>query len=252
MDVQYIFQIGHMRCGTTSIYRLFRDNGIPAIHWVESGMADEDVFPDSMGDILAIRMRENLHRRSDGVKILDGFDERYRVFTNMNYENVPDPSDSFDGFMEYRYLMEDYPDAKFILNVRPVDHWVKSMLRMHRQWGGDYLHRKYRTPDEAEVEALLRQEWESHCREVVATIPPERLLVFDVERDDPVNLCRFAGLPDSAARRWGQRNKSYGRFHENVLHLLVLCVPSGIRRRIPKPVRLRGLSILRAALFLKK
>lgn len=39
------------------------------------------------------------------------------------------------------------------------------------------------------------EDWESYHRRVVAEIPADELLVFDIESDPPERLCDFIGVP---------------------------------------------------------
>jgi hypothetical protein len=122
----------------------------------------------------------------------------------------------------YRELMDHYPDAKVLLSVRPPEDWVRSMRGT--VWGmyhGDtplhYLCEARATLDPlwARFMALMRtMTWESGSgalsgdtysdeglaatmerwnAEVVATVPAERLLVWDpAEGWEP--LCAFLEL----------------------------------------------------------
>ena len=187
------FQIGFRKCGTTSLWRFFEENGIPAVHF-------------DKGD-LARRMRSNIDA---GRRVLDGYDERYQAFTDMEFT---DPTDYFEGFKCYREIMRDYPDAKFILNTRDRKRWLRSM----RRWAlyknrMAYLSHRYGTTNLREFSAALSRDREAHHRNVLATVPASRLLVFDVERDPPEKLCRFCGLPDSASRHYGHENRSASVF----------------------------------------
>ena len=58
----------------------------------------------------------------------------------------------------------------------------------HYEW-------RYGTADLERVADVWREDWEEHHRAVVAELPAERLLVFDIETDPPELLCDFVGLP---------------------------------------------------------
>ena len=101
------FQIGFNRCGTTSIHSFFEANGIPSIHYDDGR--------------LATTMFDNLDQ---GRFILRGY-EGYNAFTDMEYLTH---SRYYEGYKLYRPIMEQVPDAKFILNVRDPDRWIMSRL----------------------------------------------------------------------------------------------------------------------------
>lgn len=48
-------------------------------------------------------------------KLFAGLDKRYSGFSD------------FSGFYYYQTLFQQYPNSKFILTVRPIDDWIKSI-----------------------------------------------------------------------------------------------------------------------------
>ncbi len=111
----------------------------------------------------------------------------------------------------YRELMEAHPEAKVILNVRDPERWFVSWQTLFEGLGfmravGRFVPRVRRAIDVIDV--LIRDgqmkgridresniaEFLRHNAEVVATVPPERLLVFDVKQGwGP--LCAFLDVP---------------------------------------------------------
>lgn len=112
----------------------------------------------------------------------------------------------------WRQLLDAFPDAKVLLSVRPADRWYESfhetierVLTMPRPGGdagafsaiaemGDVtvLQRSFagRVGDRDHVIACF----ERHNDEVRQSVPPDRLLEFDVtEGWEP--LCAFLGVP---------------------------------------------------------
>lgn len=112
------------------------------------------------------------------------------------------------GCAYWRELMDYYPDAKVLHTVRDPDKWFDStqatifspgsmdrfaegpmalfMGHIKRFYGGDMNDRGFMTD-------FFRR----HTERVVATVPPERLLVFNVaEGWDP--LCAFLGVETPA------------------------------------------------------
>ena len=219
------FQIGFSRCGTTALAAFFTRCGIPCVHYDDGR--------------LAVRIRENLKA---GARPLEGYDDRYLAFTNMNLNT---PHDYFDAFKEYEAFHRAY-GGQFILNTRPVEHWVRSIMaheeaRLRRRRLQNYELR-FGTTDLAKVADCWRAEWEAHHRRVREVIPPERLLVFDIESDPPERLCDFIGVPRSAACRYRLENPSmnaFGRF-------LGACVPLAVKQRIPERLKLPVKRWLRA------
>jgi hypothetical protein len=115
------------------------------------------------------------------------------------------------GARYWRELAEHFPDAKVILSVRPADEWFDSLqatigpflrepsahddpdrhaqaLMVHELIGRQIF--DDRVDDRAHAIRVFRD----HIAEVQRTIPPERLLTYEVSEGwEP--LCRFLGVP---------------------------------------------------------
>ena len=212
----HFFQIGMQRCGTTSIALFLERCGIPCVHYDEGRLAK--------------RIRVNL---AAGGRPLAGYDERYLAFTNMDW-NAAD--DYFDGFKHFGALRRAY-GGRFILNTRPMEHWVRSIMSNRAQRGRRQMLAHYAlrfgTTDLEEVAQCWRAEREAHHRRVLAEIPADELLVFDIERDPPDALCRFAGLGAGAVRHWGRENPSPG----GLGRALAGWTPRTVMRRIPEALK---------------
>lgn len=212
------FQIGMQRCGTTAIALFLERCGISCIHYDEGRLAK--------------RIRVNL---AAGDRPLAGYDEHYLAFANMNW-NAAD--DYYDAFKEYGAFRRAY-GGRFILNTRPMEHWVRSVMAYKMQRGRREAEAHWRlrfgTADPEAVAAGLRGEREEHHRRVLAEIPADELLVFDIEADPPERLCDFVGVPRECARFWRRENalmNPFGRF-------LVRAVPRPVKRSIPRGWRRR-------------
>ncbi len=206
------FQIGFPRCGTSSIAAFFNRCGIPCVHHDRAR--------------LARRMRANLEA---GARPLEGYDHRYLAFTDMDLNTA---DDYFDAFKHYAALHRAY-SGKFILNTRPRERWVRSIMMHKARWGRRKLLQHYDlrfgTMDLDRVAELWREEWEEHHRRVREEIPAGILLEFDIESDPPERLCDFAGVPHSCARFYTHENATMNRFGR----FLGASVPLAVKHRIP-------------------
>ena len=181
-----------------------------------------------------MRMRENLSA-SPPSPPLAGY-EQYRAFTDMHYLAE---HDFYDGFKQYPALLAHYGErARFILNTRPLEHWVRSM-KTHPQylrWPTHVLRSHYKsrygTTDLQAVEEIWREEWKAHHARVRDGIPAGQLLVFDIHSDSPAELCAFAGLPLSCAQFYRRENPSLSRTGR----LIANCVPLAFKRALPRSI----------------
>jgi cytidyltransferase-like protein len=101
-----IFQIGFNKCGTTSLHEFLIKNGLYSIHWDDGNLARKII--------------ENFNRKRP---LLSGYEE-YDAFLDM--ESVDD--DIHIYLTHFKMLDSQYPNSKFILNIRNVDDWILSRL----------------------------------------------------------------------------------------------------------------------------
>ncbi|MXZ82057.1 MAG: hypothetical protein F4Z15_12065 [Gammaproteobacteria bacterium] len=208
-----IFQIGMQRCGTTSIALFLNRCGIPCIHYDEGRLAK--------------RIRVNL---AAGDRPLAGYDERYLAFANMNWNAADDYCDAFKEYAAFRRVYS----GRYILNTRPMEHWIRSVmahkaLRGRHEAAAHWMLR-FGTADPERVAEGLRAERDEHHRRVLAEIPADELLVFDIESGPPEKLCDFVGVGRECAQFWTRENATMnplGRF-------LVRAVPDAVKRSIPE------------------
>ena len=223
-----IFIIGFNRCGTVSLHKFFAAAGLKSIHCDEGR--------------LAVTMARNALA---GERIIAGYED-WDVFSDMYYACA---HGVFEANEHFREIADQEPDAKFILNIRNVDRWIKSRRYWHDTGIGQYpagcemeceppacrmelveAHRRHFGYSNVEqVFSHWRTQWRSHLMEVKEYLPSERLLVFDIEKDDPVALCHFVGLPDNHAERWKQHNKSR--------RILAILTAEGLAKRVPRQIR---------------
>jgi hypothetical protein len=127
----------------------------------------------------------------------------YREFFRKYKATVDWPACEF-----YRELMEAFPQAKVLLNVRDPEDWYDSMFdtiwaiqpvfpwwfpRIVRRMHDDIIWES-RFNGEFADRAKAIDVYKAHLDEVRRTVPPERLLVFNVtEGWKP--LCDFLGRP---------------------------------------------------------
>ena len=183
-DGLQVIGAGFGRCGTTSLARALEMLGCkPCYH-------------------MQVAMKRYRDMRF-WVRAAAGEAVDFRRFFNGYRATVDWPSCEF-----YRELMALYPQAKVVLNVRDPQSWYDSthetlwtidqvlpwwfppvMRRMHDDliWNGRF---GGRFTDRQEAVAIFNR----HLEQVRRTVPPERLLEWEVKQGwEP--LCRFLGRP---------------------------------------------------------
>lgn len=171
------FQIGFNRCGTTSLADYFRRGGLRVADCkIDSG--------EFAGEYIALVMKRNTE---SALPLFSGLEE-FDCVTDAEYVSEHEIE---EGFKRFDIALAQYPQMKFILNVRDIDDWVKSRLGF-----GSYAetYAKFHDIDASEVVALWRNEWKSHFSRVLDIVPPGRLLVLDIEKPDMAALSHFCGI----------------------------------------------------------
>ncbi|MBS0409226.1 MAG: sulfotransferase family protein [Proteobacteria bacterium] len=109
------------------------------------------------------------------------------------------------GCKFWRELMDYYPDAKLIHTVRDPERWFESTQATIFNPGGGALNppepmRDFFAMVMAEYEGqqndhdYMIEHFKRHTEDVLAGVPPERLLVFEASQGwEP--LCAFLGVP---------------------------------------------------------
>jgi hypothetical protein len=146
---------------------------------------------------------------------------------DTDWETLYDGYDAtvdFPGYPWYKEHMKKYPDARVILTVRDFESWYKSVdstvFRAGPQTPGEKIKMmgKLLTSGRArnvvkcikffkktffanelqgqfEDKEYAKSVWEKHIAEVKATVPADKLLVYDV-RDGWGPLCKFLGVEE--------------------------------------------------------
>jgi hypothetical protein len=116
----------------------------------------------------------------EGIPLLSGYEE-YQVVSdmehvkNMNYAHV-------DFFRE---MDIQYPNSRFILNIRNVDNWIRSRIY---HGDGSYLNvvMENLQLSKDEVSKKWRKDFQKHYKSVTEYFKdvPNKLLVMNIETDD--------------------------------------------------------------------
>ena len=216
-----IFQIGFSKCATSSFHQRFCMLGLNSVH---------HTCPH-INQPIAERIKNNL---DTGLSPIDGL-TRYDAFTDMVYLSS---TDHIEAFKFYESIIDFIPGSLFILNIRSKNKWIKSCQQHPRLF--DRLKQVYGYSDDSEIVAHLLHDWVVHCENVMKTIPKERLLVFDIEKDDARKIDHFLGIQMDLPAELCHANFSPGP-----IDLFLRKIPDKYKKAVPKEMREKVHSVLR-------
>eukprot|EP00980_Cylindrotheca_fusiformis_P022124 scaffold9004_cov107-Cylindrotheca_fusiformis.AAC.4 len=132
-----IIVVGLPKAGTSSLFEYFHCLGIYSQHWYCCGKQDRADQPGSGGPIYGPSYMSHclLENLASGNTLLDGCGD-YDAYTELNGPHLPlDEKKPADGiFLPQHYhlqeLYEAEPKATWILNLRPIDDWVRSVMNV--------------------------------------------------------------------------------------------------------------------------
>lgn len=164
-----VFQIGFNRCGTKFLSSLFEKNNYNARHWCNGALAEDILYSKLTGN-QPLQKWEKAHFFLD----MECVHETHKPM--------------MEGFKEYRYLAEIFPDAIFLLNERNVEEWIASRFSHH---GGDYrrFHAYHLGVKEIDLPEIWFKDWETHLDQCTSFFENnERFIRYNIDEDEPEKL----------------------------------------------------------------
>jgi len=180
-SLPFVFVIGFNKTGTTALHEFFENNGWPSIHW-------------DKGD-LARRMVTNC---LENRPILEGYDGRFRVFSDMA---VQTDRIRIEANQLFPVLDRDYPGAYFIYNTRKIDDWIASrsanFVTRHKATNLELEMRRLNTDNQDTVLLYWRAQWQRFDSEVSQYFKTHpRFLKVDIDaRDLPEQVALLLDHP---------------------------------------------------------
>lgn len=166
-----IFLIGFNKCGTTSLHKFFRDQGLHSAHcWI--GQKFLALEAAASQDI------DKCHKVFSGAQV-------FSDFTFLKENQFVEPLDKFPIWRKA------FPNSYFILNDRPIDDWVNSRL-LHK--GGSFLQRylSFSGLDEHGVILQWREKFLAHRENVLSFFQDdEKFCHFMVGLDSITKIVQF-------------------------------------------------------------
>lgn len=167
-----IFQIGFNKAATRSLHLFFVGCRYNAVHW-DAGMLAERIF----------------NNKKKGRPLLFGYEE-FDAFSDMECM-VPDNGARYVADELFEDLYKEYPNALFILNVRPLKKWLKSRLR---HAGGFYANWIMRDLSLTKDELINKwtEDYNSHILRVTTFFRDKpNFLFFDISKHGDRELKDF-------------------------------------------------------------
>jgi hypothetical protein len=134
----------------------------------------------------------------DERPILDGYDQRFRVFSDMQAQSS---RIRIEANQYFRVLDRDYPGAYFIFNIRKLDDWLASrsanFITPHGATNLELEMRRLNTTDPEKAVRLWARERTAFEDEVRRYFRGnQRFLEIDITDPDlPMRVSRLIGRP---------------------------------------------------------
>ena len=168
-----IFQIGFNKCGTRTMCKFFKQNGVNSVHYDKGQIAGS--------------MYRHLRNREPLIDI------RYRDVTFFaDMENIYKEDNLLYAQRLFRQLDRQCKNSKFILNTRNKNNWLKSRILHENGEYLEYISNKL-SLTKREVVEKWEIEWDEHHLNVIDYFRyrPQDLLIFNIENDPIEKLIQF-------------------------------------------------------------
>ncbi|KAL3907367.1 MAG: hypothetical protein SGARI_003571, partial [Bacillariaceae sp.] len=244
-----IINVGFPKAGTSTIFSFFHCNGLSGQHWFCcDDTKQKHPAWSTKRKLMSKCMIDNL---INGTKVLEGCGD-FDVYTEINgprYFRHTDGANLLDDgtvlpknrslgsnfrlFFPQHHQIErihqDYPNATFILNLRPVDSWVASVMKWSQNlkyeilneffyrdqtrflFGNNFTETDFVSPffnASKHVPGLLKMVYEYHTefiRAWMAKHPEHALVEVDITQNETGRILADAfGLQEDC---WGHFNK---------------------------------------------
>lgn len=175
-----IFIIGFNKTATRSLHNFFLNNGLKSIHWDNNNL---------------VKIFEN-NIKNNNKLLTNGKTINKSVNSDCNYEDAIVFSDMTNASLNkdakdyYQLLDSDYPNSKFILNIRDVNKWIKSRIN-HPGFLKKQMN--YHKCSKEEIIIIWRNMYEKYILEVMEYFKDRNndLCIFDIENDSIEKIISF-------------------------------------------------------------
>eukprot|EP01083_Nonionella_stella_P021748 60235_1 len=193
----FIFQIGFNKVGTTSLLSYFIANDIPSVHFsaLPSNTAKRKVklhrtmFANYLANRYVLEPYHNTFMYYSDFGVAVGGSLRSDI---LFLEDIYSLAKHREWF---QILTKQYTNAKFILNIRNVNHWIRSRFTYNA--GTDSVKRRYNNVYKTDIDVIRawKTVWYRYICDLLRYFEDndivDNLVIFDIEREDPSKLVFF-------------------------------------------------------------
>lgn len=158
-------------CGEERLAQIFRQNGYPVLHHERGALAADLMMARATGRKAPRALRE--------AALLTGL---HRV---NSFWRPP-----LEAWRALPFLLDQFPDARFILTTRDPDQWILDRLTRNEGIVARCHAHHLDLPEEA-LPDLWRRDWQDHLAAVETLLGDDpRLIRVDIDRESPAGFCR--------------------------------------------------------------
>eukprot|EP01083_Nonionella_stella_P073375 198350_1 len=236
-----IFTIGFFACGTTSLHQFFEGNNISSIHCAQNNLFScmtNNYFHNNSAGVLSYdsnikysyvyrdRHRSIFNRGLAPICAKFDLCTRYTHFSDFGIGPISNPNFPqynmvvYDGnnakqAFWYSILQKQYPNSKYILNVRPVQDWLQSRWALHTEHQMQHILNQF-SSDQNDVFKQWTNDWYQYCCHVIEYFNKRNrneLLVFDIQHDKIQKLIKFLEDDDNSDFHLNPREWKHTKHH---------------------------------------
>eukprot|EP01084_Bolivina_argentea_P309955 536198_1 len=155
-----------------------------------------------LSSVMATRYKKNIHvlppKYEEKLVFISDFGPF--IQTTDKWHDITFLNNSNDTSVWYKVLLQQYPNSKFILNIRNVNNWIKSRytFQFHQWFAVEKILNKFNETYKNEMDVInaWKQLWYQYICDIISYFKHNRtiqndLLIFDIENDSIDKLTNF-------------------------------------------------------------
>ncbi len=197
----FIFQIGYEKCGTKALFDFFKRNNISSFHYGDKFKNKKILLRNYM-----------LDNYKNNKPVLGELINKFMFFSDFKVYIDSSTIDTSVKFLnkEYKFgmyktwyevLTKQYPNSKYILNIRPVNNWLKSrytyVQNINKKTLVDLIKDEISSVylDDIDVLVAFKEIWYKYICDLLNFFKinklNDNLIIFDIENENASVLTNF-------------------------------------------------------------